>query len=180
MNYAYYIKRQDQAPKKECECGCGELIPSITRRGYPARFKNGHGQKGKLHRNWKGGRYEHKGYVYILKPDHPQADNTGYIPEHRWIYEQYYNVCILPWIEIHHINGVKNDNRIENIITVDRKQHRQFDKVIDMSKRICSKCGTNKPSIRKDNGKPRWNYIEKDLVCGKCYMKWYDENKRFC
>ena len=60
-NYQYYIRRQEQAPKIPCECGCGEMIPSITRRGYPARFKNGHGQKGENHSQWKGGRYKHKG-----------------------------------------------------------------------------------------------------------------------
>jgi NUMOD3 motif len=33
--------------KKFCECGCGELIPSINKIGRPARFKYGHHTRGK-------------------------------------------------------------------------------------------------------------------------------------
>lgn len=40
------LRRCEQAPKKLCECHCGEWIPSITQSGKPARFKKGHSQRG--------------------------------------------------------------------------------------------------------------------------------------
>lgn len=33
-------------PKIPCECGCGEMIPPLTRQFKPARFKNGHSAAG--------------------------------------------------------------------------------------------------------------------------------------
>lgn len=40
------LRRCEQAPKKLCECHCGEWISSITQSGKPARFKKGHSQRG--------------------------------------------------------------------------------------------------------------------------------------
>lgn len=34
---------------------------------------------------------------------------------HRLIFEDYYNVTILPNIDVHHINGIKTDNHIKNL-----------------------------------------------------------------
>lgn len=42
----FRLWRCEQAPKKLCECKCGEWIPSITQNGKPARFKKGHSQRG--------------------------------------------------------------------------------------------------------------------------------------
>jgi hypothetical protein len=176
-NYQYYIKRQAQAPKIPCGCGCGELISSITRRGYVAIFKNGHSTRGERHPNWKGGRKKHKGYWYILKPDHPFADKSGYVPEHRWIYEQYYNVCLLPWIDIHHKNGIRDDNRIENLQSIGtRSDHtKHHNPLVDMSNRFCLLCGSKTTAIRKDrNNKPKWHRFENGHICERCYMKNYD------
>ena len=185
-NYQYYIKRQDRAPKIPCGCGCGELIPSITRRGYPAKFKNGHGQRGELHSNWKGGRYkDRRGYWLIWKPDHPFADRKGYVPEHRWVYEQYYNVCLLPCIEIHHIEPVTPEycnNDITNLLPVTKAEHRVIEQTVDMSDWRCSypdcKDPTNPYSRSDRKGRQKWNYIEGERVCGKCYLRWYEKYKR--
>lgn len=170
-NYQYYIKRQEQAPKIPCECGCGELISSTTRRGYPARFKNGHSQKGELHSNWKGGKYKHKGYWLVHKPDHHFATKEGYVYEHRLVYEHYYNCTLLPWIEIHHINGKRDDNRIENLMPVTRADHRKEHQV-DMSERICLLCDSKTTALKR--GRPHWMRFENGFICNKCYMKNYD------
>jgi hypothetical protein len=103
---------------KLCECGCGE--PTNIYKGRYSRFLHSHNLKtinhsGEKHWNWNGGRTKLNGYWYIYKPDHPFANNSGYYAEHRWIYEQHYNCCLLPWIDIHHKNGKRDDNRIENL-----------------------------------------------------------------
>ena len=57
-----------------------------------------------------------KGYVYIRKREHPRAQKgTGYIFEHILIMEKKLGRYLFPNENIHHINGVRNDNRIENL-----------------------------------------------------------------
>jgi hypothetical protein len=42
--------------------------------------------------------------------------------EHRVIYEQHYGIKLLPHQNIHHINGIRTDNRIENLELWDTSQ----------------------------------------------------------
>lgn len=63
---------------------------------------------------WKGGRVKFLGYIRIHNPKHPNA-NGQYVFEHRLIMEKYLGRYLYPWEIIHHINGIKDDNRIENL-----------------------------------------------------------------
>ena len=63
------------------------------------------------------------GYIRIYFPDHPKSDKYGYILEHDLIME-----CnIGRWLNkdeiVHHINGIRNDNRIENLMLMTRGEH---------------------------------------------------------
>jgi hypothetical protein len=42
---------------------------------------------------------------------------------HRSIYEKYYNCCLLPYIEIHHIDGNHDNNSITNLLPVTATEH---------------------------------------------------------
>jgi hypothetical protein len=42
---------------------------------------------------------------------------------HRLTYEQYYNCCLLPYIEIHHVDGNSKNNIIENLKPVTALEH---------------------------------------------------------
>lgn len=71
--------------------------------------------KGEASHNWKGGRRETPhGYIMIHCPDHPCAQND-YVFEHRLVMEQKLGRLLLPTETIHHKNGIKDDNRIENL-----------------------------------------------------------------
>jgi len=66
--------------------------------------------------NWKGGKRKHSGgYVRIQVQNHPYADDKGYVLEHRLVMEKHLNKVLLPKEIVHHINGIKSDNRIENL-----------------------------------------------------------------
>ena len=176
-------KRQDKVPKKKCECSpeCPEMIPIITTKGKPMRYKKGHSPKNERSPNWVDEPSESNGYRSIRAPDNPKCHKNGKMKRHRWIYEQYYNVCLLPWIEIHHINGIKTDNRIENLQPVTKKEHRiiefsgrQYD-LIDMSGRRCSdpECPhPEKITYRKHKDgrlRPSWRTDGKgNIICPTC------------
>lgn len=65
---------------------------------------------------WKGGRHVTKrGYVYVLAPEHPHRVRGCYVLEHRLVMEKMIGRYLLREEVVHHINGVRNDNRPENL-----------------------------------------------------------------
>lgn len=79
---------------------------------------------------WKGGRYiqQRDGYVYVYAPDHPFAKKNGkggggYILEHRLVVEAHLGRYLTKDEEVHHINGIKDDNRLENLEVVVKSMH---------------------------------------------------------
>lgn len=72
---------------------------------------------GKNNPRWKGGKYiTGDGYLDILTPNHPYCNSRGYVEEHRLVMEKHLGRVLLPTERIHHINGIKTDNRIENLM----------------------------------------------------------------
>lgn len=75
---------------------------------------------GKDNPNWRGGRtMSSHGYMLIrVGDDHHLADVRGYAYEHRLIAEEKLGRKLLSNEIVHHINGIKDDNRSENIEVV--------------------------------------------------------------
>lgn len=86
---------------------------------------------GKRNPNWRGGRtVASNGYVLVRRPGHRLADVRGYVYEHRLVAEEQLGHRLQPGEEVHHINGIKHDNRPENLQVVPSKlahgeQHRK-------------------------------------------------------
>ena len=84
---------------------------------------------GKDHHNWKGGRRKNDGgyiliRIYADNQFFPMAGKQGHIREHRLIMAQHLNRLLEPWEIVHHTNGIRDDNRIENLeIIPDRNTH---------------------------------------------------------
>jgi hypothetical protein len=110
-----------------CQCGCGEKV-RIRRlkrgRGILQRFKWGHNGCLRV----KPEHITSHGYILILKRDHPYAfRRDGYVYKHRLIMEEYLGRYLLSTEDVHHINGDKKDNRIENLqLFSSRSAHTKF------------------------------------------------------
>ena len=66
---------------------------------------------------WKGGRMKNPdGYIRIYLPKHHRAGKRGDVMEHWLVVEKNIGRYLKKKEVVHHINGVKDDNRIENLM----------------------------------------------------------------
>jgi hypothetical protein len=83
---------------------------------------------------WKGGRRKTRmGYILIWlndnSPYYPMAQKPhtkyggGYVLEHRLVMAQFLGRYLLETEFVHHQNGIKDDNRIENLELTNNRQH---------------------------------------------------------
>lgn len=63
---------------------------------------------------WGGGKIL-DGYHLTYKPDHPNSWADGYVPTNRLVMSESLNRPLLKSETVHHKNGNKLDNRIENL-----------------------------------------------------------------
>jgi hypothetical protein len=88
---------------------------------------------GESHPNWKGGRIiTIEGYVTVfLNSDSPffpmintvLSYGSGYVLEHRLIMARHLGRCLDVKEVVHHINGTKTDNRLENLVITTQSEH---------------------------------------------------------
>lgn len=55
------------------------------------------------------------GYIRVMMRDHPMANHKGYIPKHRLVMAEHLGRMLTRDESVHHRNGDKTDNRIENL-----------------------------------------------------------------
>jgi len=81
---------------------------------------------------WKGGRTKSStGYIMIHNPEHPASTKTGYVPEHRLVMEKNLGRYLAGTEVVHHINGVRDDNRLDNLMLFgSNSEHHKFHHLI--------------------------------------------------
>ena len=93
-------------------------------------------KRGENHPNWKGGRYFNDiGYVMIYAPEHPRASSNGYVREHIKVWMESYGAIPKGHV-IHHLNGVKSDNRLANLSLTPIGKHQTYALINVMQARI--------------------------------------------
>ena len=130
-----------------CECGCGENAPVATKtsraqgyvKGEPMRFVNGHQHHGSNNGRWKGGiKTDKHGYVLVWMPDHPEANNTGCVRQHRLIAEKALGRLLPGKAVVHHHNEDPVDNRPENLVVC---QDNAYHMLLHQRMRALRACG---------------------------------------
>ena len=119
-----------------CGCGCG--ITVYHRPLSPARlksrgekryvcghqFRNNAHQRGSRSPTYKTGREISHGYIIRTgQYEHPMAYSKGRIAEHRMVMADHLGRLLSRDETVHHINGNRQDNRIENLMVVSRSEH---------------------------------------------------------
>lgn len=92
-------------------------------KGKPKSRNRKTGQKAT---EWEFGLHERKdkaGYILVYCPDHPHANFDGYVFKHRLVIERETGEYLSPDLVVHHINFKRDDNRIENLRVMTKREH---------------------------------------------------------
>lgn len=127
-------------------------------RVMPEEEKLSHGSKGNKNGRWKNGRINAHGYILVHAPDHPHAGVKGKVYEHRLVMEKFLGRYLNPDEVVHHKNGIKTDNRIENLEVLSHKEHATKHAREKYEYKYCLHCGKDKK--HKSRG-----------LCLSCYEK---------
>ena len=111
----------EQRQRHACP-GCGKVIARTSVQCRICATKVGAAKRSRENSvNWKGGQSRSKGYVYILVAPEARKGHR-YRAEHMLVWEQA-NGPIPKGYIIHHRNGKKDDNRLENLEALPRNEH---------------------------------------------------------
>jgi len=89
--------------------------------------------QGELSKRWKGGRINRgDGYVFITlnpaNPYYPMASSRNRVLAHRLVMAIHVGRCLESWEVVHHKNGIKSDNRLENLELVTNQQNLTYER----------------------------------------------------
>lgn len=105
------------------DCGKPVLRESIRCRSCAIKGQRSHSWKPNQHRTTDASRVLDNGYMGVLCPEHPRARKGGYVLEHILVWEEAHGKPLPKGWIIHHLNGIKSDNRPQNLVALPNKKH---------------------------------------------------------
>ena len=100
------------------------------RHSIETKLKMSEAKIGSLNHQWIGGkRFDENGYILVNQKNHPRANSSGYVYEHRLVMEKKIGRYLTRDEVVHHINEIKDDNRPENLMLFSSvAEHQSFHK----------------------------------------------------
>ncbi len=113
-------RRNRKLHSKVCD-ECGNVFrPKRKTSKYcsrPCMWVNNGGHNKKIECWWKNARGYIEGKIWI-------DENTQIrVKQHRWVMEKHLGRKLLKTEDVHHLNGIKDDNRIENLELINHGKH---------------------------------------------------------
>ncbi len=127
LNQKYNIENLSSVMMgKICNCMPCTITKWMGKLGIKARPQGS--RKGPLSHNWKGERHlSTGGYIVVYAFNHPRKyKSNNCVLEHRLVMEKHLGRYLERWEVVHHINGIRTDNRIENLELLPRGEHNTF------------------------------------------------------
>ena len=114
-------EKQRQAWVRIGKSGKGKFVSLETRQALSNARK---GKRLKSDYDFGGHEKQRKdGYVSVYVPDHPNANKDGYVMKHHLVMEHHIGGYIPEGYVVHHKNGKRNDNRLENLELMNFNEH---------------------------------------------------------
>lgn len=125
---AEYLREWHKARGNRC-LDCGKPITKY------AEYCKNCVKKGERNPTWHGGKLKTPyGYIKLLRPKHPRADSKGYVFEHIVVWEEAHGKPLPAGWEVHHLNGIHNDNKPRNLEGLPSGKHKLI--LVAKAKRI--------------------------------------------
>jgi len=140
----FYVKNYRKDTARFCSRSCSAKYRYHHDKSL--RDNLSHQYHGKDHPMWRGGKTRNtQGYILIHSPEHPFCDKRGYVREHRLVMEKELGRYLKQSEVVHHLNGKRDHNKIENLKLMKKKDHDRIGPNIFLEgkkyKRICPECG---------------------------------------
>lgn len=137
----------------KCNQGRWVILTATKRLGYTGLCHQCNASSRGGNRIKRGYRWVNSnGYVLNkLQPDSfffSMTGKDGYVLEHRLVMAQRLGRCLHSWEIVHHKNGVRNDNSVENLQLVSDDRHKQISILEAKISRLQKANGKLKEEIR--------------------------------